>query len=111
MIETYRKTVGSDVWHFCVNCSTWPVGDYIASASPQQIKGETLCTECVARHQIGDCTGYSETTVIQSKKCPVIVAGKECGLDLFLDLGAGYHVCSLGHRVLIVPPADSKKSN
>ena len=110
MIENYRKAIGSNVWHFCVNCSTWPVGDHIASTSREQIEKETLCTECVARHQIGDCD-VSEKAAVRATKCPVIVAGKECGRDLLPDFVAGYHVCSLGHRVLIVRPADSKKSN
>jgi hypothetical protein len=42
--------------------------------------------------------------MLQPKKCPVIDDGKRCGLDLRPESRPGIHVCSRGHRVLIVPP-------
>jgi hypothetical protein len=48
MIEPYRKAIGSDVRHFCSNCTTWPDDAYIASLSPEKIGSEELCTECIA---------------------------------------------------------------
>jgi hypothetical protein len=108
MVETYRKAIGSTVWHFCSNCSTWPADDYIASLSPQQIGREALCTECVARHDVGDCENYEDAEASPPRKCPVIQSGKECGRDLRPELTAGIHICVAGHRILIVPPRRSK---
>jgi len=34
---------------------------------------------------------------------------KKCGHDLLPDLAAGLHICSSGHRILIVLPARSNK--
>ena len=108
MFESYRKAIGSLVWHFCSNCSTWPIDDYIASLSPEQIGREALCTECLALHDIGDCQDYEDAEISSRKKCPVIYNGRECGRELRPELTAGIHICSAGHRVLIVPPRRSK---
>ncbi len=113
MPETYRKAIASNVWHFCSNCTTWPVEHYIASQSPEQIGNEELCTECVARHDVGDCKDYiyEDPGFIGITKCPVIVDRKKCGHDLLPDVAAGLHICSSGHQILIVPPARSKTPN
>jgi len=109
MTEGYRKAIGSEVWHFCSNCRTWPVEDYIASLNPEQIGREELCTECVARHDVGDCESFINANLAAARKCPVIHDGKECGRDLRRELTAGINVCAVGHRVLMVPPRHSKK--
>jgi hypothetical protein len=103
MVEGYRKAIGNSVWHFCSNCSTWPTDNYIGSFSPEQIGDEEFCNECRARHDFGDC-GNDSDQMLQPKKCPVIDDGKRCGLDLRPESRPGIHVCSRGHRVLIVPP-------
>jgi hypothetical protein len=108
MNENYRKGVGSSVWHFCSNCSTWPAENYITSASPQQIGSEVLCSECVARHDIGDCENFAESEAVTPRKCPVIQNSKQCGRDLYPDFTAGIYYCSAGHRVAIVPPRRPK---
>jgi hypothetical protein len=109
MAESYRKTIGGNVWHFCENCNTWPVGRYIASQTPEQIGDEVLCNECVARHQVGDCENYTDASSAVLVKCPVIVDAKECGRNIFPELIAGLHMCSAGHRILVVPAAKTKK--
>jgi hypothetical protein len=109
MAENYRKAVGSAVWHFCSNCSTWPTEDYITSSRPQQIGNEVLCSECVARHDIGECENFQSAEIFSPRKCPVIHNGKECGRDLYADLAAGIYCCSAGHRGVIVPPRRPKK--
>lgn len=51
--KVYRKGKGSDVWHWCDNCSTWPTSDY----QEQDIKptvGE-LCNECQIKYKAGMC--------------------------------------------------------
>lgn len=108
MSEGYRKAIGNSVWHFCSNCSTWPADDYIGSFGPEQIGQEGLCSECLARHDIGDCENYDPGETVEPRKCPVIHNGKTCGLDLRPELLPGIHVCPLGHRVLIVPPRAKK---
>ena len=111
MIETYRKAIGSKIWHFCSNCATYPAENYTSSLFPQRVEDAELCTECVARHTIGDCAGDSAVDSLGKRKCPVITDGKECGLDLLHDLPTGLHLCPSGHRTLIVPPAKPKKSD
>jgi hypothetical protein len=111
MIESYRKAIDSNVWHFCSNCTTWPAQNYLASLVPYRMENAELCAECAARHAIGDCEGESDVGSTKKRKCPVFVDGKECGLDLVQDLGSGHHICSSGHRSLIVPQVRPKKSN
>ena len=105
MVQTYRKTIGSNVWHFCSGCATWPTQNYIESQNPKKIEDAELCAECIARHNIGDCERHSNPNFMVQRKCPVIINGKECGLDLtaieeeestkkFSEL----FQCGLGHR-------------
>ncbi len=59
MALAYRKAIGSAVWHFSPDCTTWPTSNYIASQSPQQPQDGELCTECTALQALG------------IRKCPV----------------------------------------
>jgi hypothetical protein len=106
MLQPYRKTIGSNIWHFCANCTTWPGGNYVASQNPNLIEDEELCSECSARHRIGDCEGHGDTELIGKRKCPVIVNGKECALDLIHIETEGkiseLYQCSSGHRTRVV---------
>jgi hypothetical protein len=111
MIESYRKAAGSNVWHFCSNCTTYPAENYISFRVPLRVENPELCTECLARHEVGDCETDGDSSFIGRKKCPVFVGDQECGLDLIQDLATGFHLCSSGHRSLIVPPVRPKKSN
>jgi hypothetical protein len=108
MIDSYRKTIDGTVWHFCTNCTTYPEENYVSSQFPQRIGDAELCTECVARHAIGDCATDSDTGSLEKRKCPVLVGDKSCGLELIQDLATGVHMCALGHRTLIVPPTGGK---
>jgi hypothetical protein len=87
MAQNYRKAIGSTVWHFSPHCTTWPARNYIESQNPQE---DEVCSECTALQEIGVRT------------CPVIVNGKECGLDLILQ-SSGVYYCALGHRTRIIP--------
>jgi hypothetical protein len=40
----YRKTTHNQTWHFCSNCSHWPLNNYEQQIMPPEI-GE-LCNEC-----------------------------------------------------------------
>lgn|ERR671918_29350 len=98
-VETYRKTIGSNVWHRCSSCSTWPTQNYIESQNPTNIEGWEVCVECMARHKIGDYQPHGNAHLIAQRKCPVIVKGKECGLEMVKEPAQiGFYRCSLGHR-------------
>lgn len=53
MPRTYRRSRGSDTWHFCKNCSTWPISNYVEQVSKQP-PGE-LCNTCWAKEKAGNC--------------------------------------------------------
>jgi hypothetical protein len=85
-MSNYRKAIGSVVWHFSSNCTTWPINNYIVSENPQD--GE-ICSECTALH------------ALRVRTCPVIVNKSPCGLELMLN-SDGFHYCPVGHRTHIV---------
>jgi CheY-like chemotaxis protein len=49
----YRSETGSQIWHFCSNCSEWPTDDYDEQRVPPTT-GQ-LCNECRAKWQASDC--------------------------------------------------------
>jgi hypothetical protein len=53
MGNQYRKQKGTDTWHFCSNCSTWPTSNYEAS-SEKPTEG-ALCNECKAKKANNSC--------------------------------------------------------
>jgi len=56
LVVAYRKRKGHDTWHWCKNCSTWPIDDYeeqVSSSKP--VTGE-LCNECHGKQRAGNCS-------------------------------------------------------
>jgi uncharacterized protein (DUF433 family) len=51
---TYRQRKGSDTWHWCRNCSTWPKSDYEKQSSTRPSTGE-LCNECISKQKASAC--------------------------------------------------------
>ncbi len=49
----YRRKKDSDTWHWCKNCSNWPVSNYVSSYSKPSY-GE-LCNECKAKDERREC--------------------------------------------------------
>jgi hypothetical protein len=49
----YRRRKGSEAWHWCRNCSTWPTSDFEERESEPD-PGE-LCNECRAKERSGHC--------------------------------------------------------
>jgi uncharacterized protein (DUF433 family) len=47
----YRRRKGSETWHWCSNCSTWPDSDYEEQTT---FTGER-CNQCSAKEQMGNC--------------------------------------------------------
>lgn len=50
----YRRRTGNDTWHFCRNCSNWPISGY-DSRETKPTTGE-FCNECLAKQKAGNCT-------------------------------------------------------
>lgn len=50
--RTYRRRNGSDTWHWCTNCSTWPESAY--EEKTVLLAGER-CNECSAKERNGNC--------------------------------------------------------
>ena len=56
-MPTYRRRKGHDTWHWCTNCTNWPISDYdeeYHSETERPSTGE-LCNECRAKEKAGDC--------------------------------------------------------
>ena len=49
----YKRRKGSDTWHWCKNCSSWPQFEY-ESRHEKPTYGE-LCNECKAKEQNQNC--------------------------------------------------------
>jgi hypothetical protein len=54
MASEYKRKMGTDTWHFCVNCSLWPTDDFVSSdVLPRSYQ---ICNECMYKNQHGcDC--------------------------------------------------------
>lgn len=52
----YRRQKGSSVWHWCRNCSKWPLVDFDA-VYIKPVGGE-LDGECREKEDAGDCRNY-----------------------------------------------------
>jgi hypothetical protein len=53
MADTYRRKKGKDTWHFCSNCSNWPLSDFDEQSS-KPTTGE-FCNECQSKRANGNC--------------------------------------------------------
>jgi hypothetical protein len=52
----YRRQKGSGIWHWCRNCSTWPLIEFDAVYTKPVTGG--LDDECRAKEDAGDCRNY-----------------------------------------------------
>jgi len=55
MTDHYRRLIGTHEWHFCSNCSKWPMNDYALSKTKPLT--DKLCNECKIKQQDGGCRG------------------------------------------------------
>jgi|GEM_PF-1842570 len=52
----YRKLVSGATWHWCLNCSAWPLGDFRQREDkPPTWDGQSLCEECGKSDSCGSC--------------------------------------------------------
>ncbi|HEX8163861.1 MAG TPA: DUF433 domain-containing protein [Pyrinomonadaceae bacterium] len=49
--RAYRRRRGGDIWHWCLNCSTFPATDYEERRTPLGM----MCNECSAKERDGNC--------------------------------------------------------
>lgn len=50
----YRKSSGSDTWHWCSNCQHYPTSGY--TSSPGKPSSGELCNECLGKQKNGNCS-------------------------------------------------------
>lgn len=49
----YRQSQNTDKWHYCSNCSSWPLSNYIELwVEPTSGK---ICSECERKRLEGSC--------------------------------------------------------
>jgi len=52
----YRKLSNSFTWHWCHNCSGWPLHEFRQREDkPPTWNGQALCEECATRDGCSDC--------------------------------------------------------
>ena len=52
----YRKISTSVKWHWCHNCSSWPLDDFQQREDkPPTWSGQSLCEECATRDCDSNC--------------------------------------------------------
>jgi CheY-like chemotaxis protein len=57
---SYRKKHHKDLWHFCSNCTNWPVKDFDKHDDGAPPLGE-FCPECLENQRQGTCAQSRET--------------------------------------------------
>ena len=55
MKKEYRKKKGSDTWHWCTNCSKWPISGYDVWIGEGRPPSGELDDECRAKEKSNDC--------------------------------------------------------
>jgi hypothetical protein len=51
----YRKDRYKDIWHWCKNCSGWPLAKYVEQE--EKPADNELCEECKGKERAGNCRG------------------------------------------------------
>jgi uncharacterized protein (DUF433 family) len=54
-IIAYRRKKGHDTWHWCRNCSSWPMSDYEEKKNSKRPRIGELCNECLGKQKAGNC--------------------------------------------------------
>lgn len=53
MDDIFRREKDSNIWHFCSNCSKWPVSNYETHSTIPA--NDELCPECLSKKQEDEC--------------------------------------------------------
>ena len=70
----YRRQHATGLWHFCSNCTDWPVADFTENKSDHPPCAD-LCAQCVHKKRQGTCeqpTGSNATAPLRRKKILII---------------------------------------
>ena len=52
--QNYRQKKGKDAWHFCSNCSNWPLSEFNSKTSKPT--SDEFCNQCLAKEKNNNCT-------------------------------------------------------
>jgi CheY-like chemotaxis protein len=92
----YRKKHNTDLWHFCSNCTNWPVVDFNKHDHSAPPLGE-FCPECVENQRQGTCeqpSGTQASASIARKKILIIDDHPDVRRVLTISLRhLGYDTC------------------
>ena len=70
----YRKKHNTNLWHFCTNCTDWPVVDFDEKEGDEALFDD-LCAQCIQKQQEGTCeqSDVSQSTAsLRQKKILII---------------------------------------
>jgi CheY-like chemotaxis protein len=70
----YRKKHNTTLWHFCINCTDWPVVDFDENKSDQP-PFDNFCPQCIQKQQEGTCeqpNASQLTAPVRRKKILII---------------------------------------
>lgn len=81
-MPVYKKRRNSDTWHWCSNCSNYPLGSDVDIRSTKPISGE-LCYECLSKDKKG--TWYE----------PLAKLSREIGKATWIILGIASGIAAL----------------
>jgi two-component system cell cycle response regulator DivK len=92
----YRKKHNTHLWHFCSNCTNWPIADFDATDRGAPPSGE-FCGECVDKQHQGTCEqpkGAQPDAPIARKKILIIDDQPDVRRVLTISLRhLGYETC------------------
>lgn len=54
--STAQMQAFEDTWHWCRNCSNWPISDYGEKESNLRPTTGELCDQCLAKEKVDDCS-------------------------------------------------------
>lgn len=93
---SYRKKHNTGLWHFCSNCTNWPIADFDTTDRGAPPSGE-FCGECVDKQHQGTCEqpkGAQPNAPIARKKILIIDDQPDVRRVLTLSLRhLGYEAC------------------
>jgi hypothetical protein len=56
MTAEYIRQIGTQTWHFCLNCSGWPEQDYVTLSDLPRT--HEMCNECISKKELGECGNF-----------------------------------------------------
>ena len=110
----YRKKHNTDLWHFCSNCTNWPVTDFDKHDLGAPPLGET-CPECVENQRQGNCAQPRGTEAsAPSDRKKILIIDDHPGVRRVLTITLrhlGYETCeasdgSAGIRLSLLESPD-----